>query len=259
MKKTIEIKAIDKEKALERAFKILNINLEDNKLDVKVVEKIKPKKKFFGLFGIENGVYEVSVQEKVIKEKSEEKNIKSKNKKNNEKEKLEVVEKKIQKNLKNEEKKETKKVIEQNPEEEKEILTVVKELLTKMELDLKVEIKKVKDKHFLVNLYGKDNAIIIGQKGKTLNNFEHILNSLLKKYRVEVDVEKFKEKRYETLKFLGKKMAEKVLKTNKTVRLNSMPPRERKIIHEIVNKYQGLDTFSEGREPKRYIVIKKKK
>ena len=54
-------------------------------------------------------------------------------------------------------------------------------------------------------------------------------------------------------------MADRVSKTGKTVRLNSMPPRERKVIHEIVNKYPDLDTYSEGRDPKRYIVIKKKK
>ncbi|MGL4803356.1 MAG: R3H domain-containing nucleic acid-binding protein, partial [Cetobacterium sp.] len=38
-----------------------------------------------------------------------------------------------------------------------------------------------------------------------------------------------------------------------------MPPRERKIIHEVVNKYSELDTYSEGKDPKRYIVIRKKK
>ena len=54
-------------------------------------------------------------------------------------------------------------------------------------------------------------------------------------------------------------MAEKVSRYGKTVRLNAMPPRERKIIHEVVNKYPDLDTYSEGRDPKRYIVIKKKR
>lgn len=53
-------------------------------------------------------------------------------------------------------------------------------------------------------------------------------------------------------------MAEKALKSGKAVRLNPMPPRERKIIHEVVNKYSELDTYSEGRDPKRYIVIKRK-
>lgn len=39
------------------------------------------------------------------------------------------------------------------------------------------------------------------------------------------------------------KWQKKVSKTRKTIRLNSMPPRERKIIHEVVNKYPDLDTF----------------
>lgn len=60
-------------------------------------------------------------------------------------------------------------------------------------------------------------------------------------------------------KSISKKNGRKVSKTGKTVRLNAMPPRERKVIHEVVNKYPDLDTFSEGRDPKRYIVIKKKR
>lgn len=54
-------------------------------------------------------------------------------------------------------------------------------------------------------------------------------------------------------------MAEKAIQTEKAVKLNPMPPRERKIIHEIINKYEELDTYSEGKDPKRYIVIRKKK
>ena len=134
-----------------------------------------------------------------------------------------------------------------------------KELLEYIGLNLRVDVNKIHERTYLVNLYGEDNGIIIGKKGKTLNSFEYLLNSLLKDYRIEVDVEGFKEKRNETLRELGKKMAEKALKSNKAVRLNPMPPRERKVIHEIVNKYPELDTFSEGRDPKRYIVIKRKK
>ena len=133
------------------------------------------------------------------------------------------------------------------------------ELLEYIGLNLEVKITKINEKSYLVDLYGEDNGIIIGKKGKTLNSFEYLLNSLMKDYRIEVDVEGFKAKRTETLRDLGKKMAEKALKSGKLVRLNPMPPRERKIIHEVVNKYSELDTYSEGRDPKRYIVIKRKK
>ena len=54
-------------------------------------------------------------------------------------------------------------------------------------------------------------------------------------------------------------MVDKVITTEKAVKLNPMPPRERRIIHEVVNQYESIDTYSEGKDPNRYIVIRKKK
>lgn len=253
MEKTIEVKAIDKEKALKRGLNRLGIELTENEI-AEVIEKVAPRKKFFGLLGTEDGIYEITVKTKVKEEKKEvqEKVVK---------EHKEHIEKKINKHEKNEKEKveHSHKINEENSELEKEIKEKVSYFITQMKLDLEFKIKKVKEKSYVVDFFGKDNAVIIGQKGKTLNSFEYLLNSLIKNCKIEVDVEKFKEKRNTTLRSLAKKMAEKVSKTGKTVRLNSMPPRERKVIHEIVNKYPDLDTYSEGRDPKRYIVIKKKK
>ena len=63
MEKTIEIKAIDKEKALKRALNILGVELTENEA-VEIVEKVKPHKKFFGLLGTDPGLYEVSIKTK---------------------------------------------------------------------------------------------------------------------------------------------------------------------------------------------------
>lgn len=139
------------------------------------------------------------------------------------------------------------------------VVSKAKELLEYMGLNLQMEVLKATDHFVLLNLYGEDNGIIIGKKGKTLNSFEYLLNSLIKNVKVEIDVEGFKEKRANTLRDLARKMAEKALKSDRAIKLNPMPPRERKIIHEIVNKYEELDTYSEGKDPKRYIVIKRKK
>ncbi|MBQ3438151.1 MAG: Jag protein [Fusobacterium sp.] len=254
MEKTIEVKAIDREKALKRALNILGITLTEEQ-EVEIKEKKSPKKKFFGLFGIEPGVYDICIRTKI---KKEEKIVKTEKKEiiSGKEENIELKKEKnhLSTHKNNLEKKETR-----FDEKEKEIYDKTKILLEKMSLNFEIKIKKIKEKSYMVDLIGEDNAIIIGQKGKTLNSFEYLLGSLIKDCRIEVDVEKFKEKRNETLRSLGRKMAEKVLKTGKTVRLNSMPPRERKIIHEVVNKYPNLDTYSEGRDPKRYIVIKKKK
>jgi spoIIIJ-associated protein len=142
---------------------------------------------------------------------------------------------------------------------EKVVLETTKKLLNMMNIELEMEVVKSSDHFILINLFGPDKGIIIGKKGKTLNSFEFLLNTLIKGCRVEVDVEGFKEKRANTLRDLARKMAEKALRTDKAVKLNAMPPRERKIIHEIINKFEELDTYSEGKDPKRYIVIRRKR
>lgn len=259
MEKTIEIKAIDKEKALKRALNILGVELTDNET-VDIVEKVAPRKKFFGLLGTEPGIYEVSIktkqeEKKEVKEHKEHKTHVHKY----EKEKIEkhVKTEKVEKSEKVEKIEKIEKLA--HTEQEKEISEKVAFFVEKMKLDIKYKIRRVKERLYVVEFFGKDNALIIGQKGKTLNSFEYLLNSMIKNCKIEIDVEKFKEKRNDTLRVLAKRMAEKVSKTGKTVRLNAMPPRERKVIHEVVNKYPDLDTFSEGRDPKRYIVIKKKR
>ena len=255
IEKTIEIKAIDKEKALKRALNILGVELTENEA-VEIVEKVKPRKKFFGLFGTEPGTYEISIKTKEKREEvKEKKNFTSKTEKvekNPKYEKQEKIEKaeKVETSHKNNA---------ENIELEKEITEKVSFFVEKMKLDIKFKLKRIKERVYIVEFFGKDNALVIGQKGKTLNSFEYLLNSMIKNCRIEIDVERFKEKRNETLRILAKRMAEKVSKYGKTVRLNAMPPRERKIIHEVVNKYPDLDTYSEGRDPKRYIVIKKKR
>ena len=259
MEKTIEIKAIDKEKALKRASNILGVELTDNET-VDIVEKVAPRKKFFGLLGTEPGIYDVSIktkqeEKKEVKEHKEHKPYIHKFEK--EKTEKHVKTEKVEKSEKVEKIEKIEKLA--HTEQEKEISEKVAFFVEKMKLDIKYKIRRVKERLYVVEFFGKDNALIIGQKGKTLNSFEYLLNSMIKNCKIEIDVEKFKEKRNDTLRVLAKRMAEKVSKTGKTVRLNAMPPRERKVIHEVVNKYPDLDTFSEGRDPKRYIVIKKKR
>ena len=158
MEKTIEIKAIDKEKALKRALNILGVELSDNEV-VDILEKVAPRKKFFGLFGTEPGLYEVSIktkpeEKKEVKEHREHKPHIHKF----EKEKTE----KFIKNEKAEKIEKTEKV--EHSEQEKEISEKVAFFVEKMKLDIKYKIKRVKERVYVVEFFGKDNALIIGQK-----------------------------------------------------------------------------------------------
>ncbi|MDX8336750.1 MULTISPECIES: Jag family protein [Cetobacterium] len=243
MENIIEIKASSREIAIARAIKILEVTADQV---VQVTELEKPKS-FFGFFA-KDGLYKIEVSREVETEKIEISGL----------EKPTEAVKKTETNIEaKQEKQEIKKELKEN--REKEIIRLSQELLNKMGLDLKVEILRLEGKNCIINLFGEDNGIIIGKKGKTLNSYEYLLNTLIKDVRIDVDVEGFKEKRNVTLRDLARKMSEKAMKTSKPIKLNPMPPRERKIIHEVVNKYSELDTYSEGKDPKRYIVIRRKK
>ncbi len=168
MEKTIEIKAIDKEKALKRALNILGVELTDNET-VDIVEKVAPRKKFFGLLGTEPGIYEVSIktkqeEKKEIKEHKEHKPHVHKFEK--EKTEKHVKTEKFEKSEKAEKVEKTEKV--NHSEQEKEISEKVAFFVEKMKLDIKYKIKRVKERVYVVEFFGKDNALIIGQKGKTI-------------------------------------------------------------------------------------------
>lgn len=245
MENIIEIKASSREVAIARAIKILEVTADQV---VQVTELEKPKS-FFGFFA-KDGLYKVEISREVEAEENKISDL----------QKDEVVKTTPISEIDVEaeqEKIEIKKEVKEN--REKEIIEASQELLNKMGLELEVEILRLEGRNCVINLYGEDNGIIIGKKGKTLNSYEYLLNTLIKDVRIDVDVEGFKEKRNVTLRDLARKMAEKAMKTTKPIKLNPMPPRERKIIHEVVNKYLELDTYSEGKDPKRYIVIRRKK
>ena len=219
MSNVIEIKAMSQEQAITRALKIMEATPEQV---VKVIEKQKSRS-FFGLFNRE-GIYEIEIDKNNRDTSTEKKEVKvEKAEKVKEVEKVEKKKEIVKETIT--ETKEIKKEKKENKDVSEDIKKKAEELLENIGLVLKVEVDRLSDKNYLVNLYGEDNGIIIGKKGKTLNSFEYLLNSLMKDYRIEVDVEGFKAKRTETLRELGKKMAEKALKSGKPVRLNPMPPR----------------------------------
>ena len=106
-----------------------------------------------------------------------------------------------------------------------------------------------------------ENAgLVIGRHGKVLNGLQtlaqnHIHQLAYSKLNIRADAEKYRERRKNTVETLANRTAERVIKTNKTVRLDPMPAHERKQIHRYLNQNPKVKTHSEGREPKRYLVV----
>ena len=154
-------------------------------------------------------------------------------------------------------------------EENEEILKAASEFISKIletfELENIVEME-LEDNTLNISVNGDENklGILIGKRGVTLDSIQYILNLIVNKkssryIRVNLDSSGYREKRKETLINLAKKMANKVTKTGRSVKLEPMNSYERKIIHTALQDYEGVLTHSEGKEPFRKVVIQKER
>ena len=116
-----------------------------------------------------------------------------------------------------------------------------------------------------VNLIIKGDKVshLIGYKGKTIESFQSLLNAMLQKEdednaKVFVEVNDYKKRKEEKLKALANKMANNAIKFRKPIRLEPMSAYERLIIHTELAKRSDVETESQGEEPRRRVVIKKK-
>src|SRR5699024_11558387 len=98
-------------------------------------------------------------------------------------------------------------------------------------------------------------------RGKTLNALQYLTQLVLNKdaesyQSVTVDAEGYRKRRKDTPVELSHKMRDKALRLNRKVALEPMPAYERKIIHSALQEMADVATYSDGKEPHRYIVIK---
>ena len=77
--------------------------------------------------------------------------------------------------------------------------------------------------------------------------------------KVMVDTENYRQKREETLVKLANRIAAKVVKTGRKTTLEPMNPYERRILHYTLQNNPKVETYSEGEDPYRRVVIKCKK
>ena len=154
--------------------------------------------------------------------------------------------------------------LDQASETESDVKTLVEEVISKMGLELDVTVEE-QEEQFLVDVTGKDSALLIGKRGESLDSFSFLINNIYNKgkkheeyKKVIVDSNNYKNKREDTLKILAERMAAKAVRENHDIRLEPMNANERRLIHSALADHTRVETESFGNEPNRYVVIKLK-
>ena len=168
---------------------------------------------------------------------------------------------------------------EEKPREERKVLLRTEEEIAEIKdeavkflsgvfkaMGLQVEIKieyKNEDGNLDIDFEGEDMGILIGKRGQTLDSLQYLTSLVVNKgrqgyIRVKLDTEDYRNRRKETLENLARSIAYKVRKTRKPVSLEPMNPYERRIIHSALQGNRYVETYSEGNEPYRHVVVKLK-
>lgn len=140
---------------------------------------------------------------------------------------------------------------------------VLEKLLSLLGVAASVSIERKKDAEaetITLNISGEDLGVLIGRRGETLSALQYLVNlivsrSLKSKVGVVVDVEGYRQRRYESLRLLARRLAEQVKSTGRAVTLEPMPANERRIIHLELKDNPDVTTQSMGQGEERKIAI----
>ena len=101
---------------------------------------------------------------------------------------------------------------------------------------------------------------IIGYHGKVLKSLQllaqnYLYNRYSKTFYITINVNDYVEHRAEVLQSYAQKLATRVLEKGRSQMTDPMSSSERKIIHRIISRMEGVTSYSEGDEPNRYVVV----
>ena len=109
-------------------------------------------------------------------------------------------------------------------------------------------------------LIGDDVGLFIGRRGQTIDAVQHLAQRIVfpdgpSPVRVQIDADGYRERRAQLLRSDADEAADEAIREGRPVELDPMPASERRIVHEHLRERGGVETYSEGEEPDRYLVV----
>jgi len=136
---------------------------------------------------------------------------------------------------------------------------VLEEIVGALDLHAEIEVSE-DDERIAARVEGEELGLLIGRRGQTIDAIQLLCYRAAfrgrgDRKRVSVDAARYRERRRETIEHQAERAAERALETGKEIELEPMSASERKIVHDRLAERSGLETFSEGEEPERCVIV----
>lgn len=133
-------------------------------------------------------------------------------------------------------------------------------MLDELDLDGEVVVDE-NDERILLTVEGdEDYGLLIGKRGQTIDAlqllcYQAAFRGLRERKRVIVDAAGYRARRRETLEGRADRAAEQALTNNRIIEMDPMSAQERRVVHERLKDRAGVETYSEGDEPSRCVIV----
>ena len=147
------------------------------------------------------------------------------------------------------------------PEEPSERVAVLLErVLDELDLDGEVELDEDDERIEATVVGDEDYGLLIGRRGQTIDAlqllcYQAAFRGIRERKRVVVDVAGYRERRRETLEARADRAAEQAISGERSIELDPMSAQERRVVHEYLKDRAGIETYSEGDEPNRCVIV----
>jgi spoIIIJ-associated protein len=139
------------------------------------------------------------------------------------------------------------------------VRAILEHVVRALDLDATVEVDEDADQ-ITGRIEGEDVGLLIGRRGQTIDAVQLLCYRAAfrghdDRKRLIVDAAGYRERRREVVERQADRAADRALKTGHEIELEPMNPAERRIVHERLKERAGVETFSEGEEPERCVIV----
>lgn len=143
-------------------------------------------------------------------------------------------------------------------------LDFVSDVVREMELDCRVKLRRPREgdaeDEINVEIIGRDAGLVIGKKGQVLQAFQSLTHRVvnrpgLDRRHVVVDAEGYRSRRDDSLANMAKQLGKQAVTQGKIITFEPMNPRDRRVVHLALAKFEGVITKSEGEGDDRRVQI----
>ena len=137
---------------------------------------------------------------------------------------------------------------------------ILDKLLGHADMEAEVKVTNINGRYINMQIDGADVGYLVGRRGEVLNALQYLCNVIASRkvtngIRVTLEGDDYRQRRESILTQMALEVAEEVKKRGEEAVLAPLPAFERRIIHQALIDYKGIETYSEGEEPDRRVVI----